>query len=141
MTPTARHDPTGQPPVPIPANEVVDLNNVKVVGNGVQWTLREPRDLNVNLVSLDPRSSVGEHNNVDVDVLLVVLSGSGELMIGAQVIDLKAHVAAHVPKTTRRSVRAGEDGVVYLTVHRRRSPLGVTRRDSDPTAPVQSPPG
>ena len=95
-------------------------------GDGVHWTLETPGDLNVNLVHLDAGHAVGEHANDEVDVLIVVLAGRGRLTVDGDGTDLRPHVVASVPRTSRRSLRASDDEALdYLTVHRRRGPLGI----------------
>lgn len=101
-------------------------------GDGVHWTLEMPSDLNVNLVHLDAAHVVGEHANDEVDVVIVVLGGRGRLTIDGHGIDLAAHVVANVPRMSPRSVRAADDeGLDYLSIHRRRSPLGIRGARSD----------
>ena len=103
-------------------------------GDGVHWTLEMPSDLNVNLVHLDAAHVVGEHANDEVDVVIVVLGGRGRLTIDGHGIDLAAHVVANVPRMSRRRVRAADDERLdYLSIHRRRSPLGIRRARSDVT--------
>lgn len=97
-------------------------------GDGVHWTLEPDGDLNANLVRLDPGRSIDEHGNDEVDVLLVVLAGTGHLLVGTQTVALAAHVLTLVPKGERRSIHAGADGLSYLTVHRRRGGLAITPR-------------
>jgi len=94
-------------------------------GDGVHWTLEGPGELNVNLVHLDAGHAMGEHVNEAVDVVLVVLAGTGRLTIDGRSTALAPHVVAHVPRTSLRSVRAGEEGLDYLSIHRRRGPLDV----------------
>lgn len=96
-----------------------------LTGDGVHWTLDGDGDLNVNLVHLDAGHEVGDHVNDAVDVLLVGLDGTGEVEAGGRHHDLAPGVALHVPKGSRRLVRAGGLGFTYLTVHRRRSGLGI----------------
>jgi quercetin dioxygenase-like cupin family protein len=101
-------------------------------GDGVHWTLDTSGDLNVNLVHLDAAHAVGEHANDEVDLVIVVLGGSGRLTIDGHGTDLAVHVVAHVPKTSRRSVRAADDASLdYLSIHRRRGPLGIRGSRSD----------
>jgi mannose-6-phosphate isomerase-like protein (cupin superfamily) len=101
-------------------------------GDGVHWTLETPGDLNVNLVHLDAGHVVGEHANDEVDVVIIVLAGRGRLTIDGHGTDLTAHVVANVPRMSRRSVRAANDeGLDYLSIHRRRGPLGIRRARSD----------
>lgn len=94
-------------------------------GDGVQWALDSSADLHANLVRLGPGGSIGGHVNQEVDVLIVVISGSGTLRIDGSDAALAADVVAHVPKDTRRAVTAGAEGVAYLTVHRRRGGIGL----------------
>jgi mannose-6-phosphate isomerase-like protein (cupin superfamily) len=97
-------------------------------GDGVHWTLEGEGDLNVNLVHLEPGSSIGTHCNHDVDVVLIVVEGSGKVRCDGLDQALADKVLAVIPKGVERSIRAGPDGLSYLTVHRRRDSLGITRR-------------
>jgi quercetin dioxygenase-like cupin family protein len=95
------------------------------VGDGVHWALEPAGDLNVNLVHLDAGRIVGEHTNDEVDVVIVVMAGRGWLTVDGQNADLKTHVVVNVPRMSRRGVRAADEGLDYLSIHRRRSPLGI----------------
>ena len=107
---------------------VVDLSDVLVeTGDGVHWTLEHGRDLNINLVRLDPGRSVDDHVNRDVDVAVIVLAGRGTIHIGGAPSPLRPHVVAHIPQGAVRRIDAGPDGLGYLTVHRRRT-LGVATK-------------
>jgi len=98
-------------------------------GDGVRWTLEDPDDLNANLVHLGPGSGIGEHVNDQVDVLVVVLGGSGTATVDEDgPVGLAAQTVALLPKGSRRRIDAGPDGMRYLTVHRRRGPLGIRGR-------------
>jgi mannose-6-phosphate isomerase-like protein (cupin superfamily) len=109
-------------------------------GDGVHWALEEPGDLNVNLVHLDAGHAVGEHANDEVDVVIVVLAGRGRLTIDDHGADLTPHVVARVPRTSRRSVQAaGDEGLDYLSIHRRRGLLGIRHARSGP-AEITAPP-
>jgi quercetin dioxygenase-like cupin family protein len=99
----------------------------------VHWTLPEPSDLNANLVHLAAGSSMSEHVNTEVDVLLVVLSGAGTLRVDGRDAPLEAVAVAHVAKGSSRAVFAGDGGLSYLTVHRRRGHLQVKARNARPT--------
>ena len=95
-------------------------------GDGVHWTLDAPGELNVNLVHLGPGHGIDEHVNDTVDVVIVVLAGSGQVTIDGRSSALTAHVVVQVPRSSRRSVRAGDDeGLDYLSIHRRRGPLAI----------------
>src|SRR5690606_24180363 len=63
-----------------PSGEVaVDLRRVTDGGPGAVWSLPHGGDLDANLVLLAPHGEVGEHVNRDVDVLLAVQDGTGEV--------------------------------------------------------------
>ena len=97
------------------------------IGNGVHWTLPEPADLNVNLVRLDPGESIAAHVNLELDVLFVVLEGNGWLEIDDREHGLSQHTLANVRAGSTRTVRAADDGLTYVTVHRRRGGLSLGR--------------
>ena len=113
---------------------MTDLSTVlrSAEGDGVHWTLETPGELNVNLVHLDPGHAIGEHVNDEVDVVIVVLAGRGELTVDGHGTELAPHVVASVPKGSRRGVRAAEgEGLDYLSIHRRRGALGITPRPDE----------
>ncbi|APS20001.1 MULTISPECIES: AraC family ligand binding domain-containing protein [Streptomyces] len=94
---------------------------------GALWHLAEPgRELDANLVRLPPGVEVGEHREDVLDVLLVVLEGAGLLRAGdGQALDLTPGTVLWLPRTSRRALAAGPDGLTYLTVHRRRPGLAI----------------
>ncbi|MEE1929624.1 hypothetical protein V1J52_15770 [Streptomyces sp. TRM 70351] len=97
-------------------------------GRGALWRLAEPeRGLDANCVRLAPGAEVAEHVENTVDVLLLVLSGDGHLTGGGGRLALSAHTVAWLPRGARRSLRAGADGLLCLTVHTRRPGLTITR--------------
>lgn len=99
-------------------------------GDGVHWSVDRDVDLNVNLAHLDPGSRVAAHVNDEVDVLLVVPTGSGQILIDGSAHSLAPHVLVVVGRGTRRAMLASSDGLTYLTIHRSRPRLGITRRPS-----------
>jgi quercetin dioxygenase-like cupin family protein len=101
-------------------------------GDGVHWTLPEPSDLNANLVRLAAGSSIPEHVNTEVDVLLVVLAGAGTLRVDGRDAPLGPGTLAHLAKGSARAVFAGGGGLSYVTVHRRRGHLQVKARNTPP---------
>ena len=100
---------------------------------GVVWSLQESGDLNVNLVRFTEGEGVGERVNDEVDVLLVGVSGSGEVRINGRLHHLSSGTLILLPKGARRSTRGISADFVYLTVHRRRGPLkiGILRQDAE----------
>lgn len=108
---------------------VADLGAPLLGSGGAIWSLPHGGDLDANLVHLDPGGEIGAHANNDVDVLVFVRSGSGELMIGGQAHRLGIDHLVLIPKGPQRAIVAGTAGISYLSVHRRRSPLRIGRRD------------
>jgi quercetin dioxygenase-like cupin family protein len=64
------------------------------------------------------------HRNDEVEVLLVVVAGRGELALDGQVHQLAPMVVAHLPKGTVRAIAAVDGPLAYLSVHRHR-PAGL----------------
>lgn len=99
---------------------------------GVIWSLEASEDLNANLVRFGTGKGVGEHVNDEVDVLMVGISGSGNVRVNDEEYALRNGVLVFVPKGARRSTRSATDDFAYLTVHRRRGPLRIgNNRASD----------
>lgn len=106
----------------------VDITQLGGKGRGAIWSLPHDGDLDANVVRLDAGQAIGEHINHEVDVFVVVWDGTGGIRIDDRPVGLRPGVALLVPKGTTRAIRAGADGVTYLTVHRRRGPLAIGRR-------------
>jgi quercetin dioxygenase-like cupin family protein len=103
----------------------VDLASLAAGRNrpGALWRL-DGEDLQANLVWLGRGDRIEPHRNDEVDVLVVVVSGRGELTLDGHVHPLAPMVLAHLPKGTVRAVVAVDGPLAYLTVHRRR-PAGL----------------
>jgi quercetin dioxygenase-like cupin family protein len=86
---------------------------------GALWRL-DGKDLQANLVRLERGDRIQPHRNDEVEVLMVVVSGRGELTLDGQIHQLAPLVLAHLPKGTVRAVAAVEGPLAYLSVHRRR---------------------
>jgi quercetin dioxygenase-like cupin family protein len=101
----------------------VDLAALAAGGDrpGSLWRL-DGDDLQANVVWLGPGDRIEPHRNDEVDVLLVVVSGRGELTLNGQVHPLAPMNLAHLPKGTVRAVVAVDGPLAYLSVHRRRPP-------------------
>ncbi|MFF1910491.1 hypothetical protein ACFVYE_02330 [Streptomyces sp. NPDC058239] len=104
---------------------------------GALWQLAEQgRELDANLVRLPPGAEVGEHQEDVLDVLLVVIAGSGRVVVaGGDALNLTPTSVVWLPRTSRRALAAGPDGLAYVTVHRRRP--GLTVKPS--VAPLAAP--
>lgn len=68
---------------------------------------------------------MGEHAEDDLDVLLLVVEGSGVISLRAGDLALEPHALVWLPRSARRSLSAGPQGLSYLTVHQRRPGLGI----------------
>lgn len=104
---------------------VADLGGTTTDSGGVVWSLPHGGDLDANLVRLRPGGQIAEHLNDEVDVLVFVQSGNGELVIDGEVHPLRGDVLALIPRGARRQMTAGPFGVTYLSIHRHRGPLTV----------------
>lgn len=94
---------------------------------GVIWKLRmRERDLDSNIIALGPCAVIDAHAGPDVDVLIHVLAGSGQLSTELGDVPLRTGSLAWLPRRSRRQFTAGPDGLRYLTVHKRRQALTIT---------------
>jgi mannose-6-phosphate isomerase-like protein (cupin superfamily) len=84
-------------------------------------------DLNATMLVWGPGEGPEEHVNGERDVLYVVVDGTAALTVDGEQHDLRRGDALIVAKGTSRRLVAGEDGVRYLTAHRRRGGLQIRR--------------
>jgi quercetin dioxygenase-like cupin family protein len=99
---------------------------------GVVWRLEETgRQLDANALNLAAGTTIDTHAEPDLDVLLVILAGGGSLATDAGRLDLAPGAMVWLPRGSTRSLAAGNDGLAYLTVHRRRP--GMQIRDGRAT--------
>lgn len=108
---------------------------------GVLWRLAESgRQLDANLVHLTADASVGAHAEPDLDVLLLVVSGTGTLSGTDGVLALTAGALTWLPRGSVRSFAAGPEGLSYLTVHSRRPGMQIRSRPDElpPPPPPRS---
>ena len=82
------------------------------------------QDMNANLAVLDAGDDIPAHRNLEVDVLIVTVSGHATLVVDGTVHTLAADVVAVVPRGCERSISA-KSRLVFYTVHVRR-PGGAT---------------
>lgn len=73
---------------------------------------------------------VDEHVNDSREVLLVGIAGAGTVVVEDIEHDLRAGVVLVVPRGARRTIRAGAEGMTYLTAHQARGLLQLTPRSS-----------
>jgi mannose-6-phosphate isomerase-like protein (cupin superfamily) len=100
----------------------VDL--LRDTGTGPLWGMAST-DLNATLLAWPTGHAVPEHVNGELDVLLVTLAGHVHVVIDGTAHDLATGSAILIPRGTRRAITAGDGGVRYLSVHRRRGPLQI----------------
>ena len=99
----------------------VDLASLAASGGhpGARWRL-DGEDLQANLVWLDRGDRIEPHRNDELEVLVVVVSGRGELTLDGQVHPLAPLIVAQLPKGLVRAIKAVDGPLAYLSVHRRR---------------------
>lgn len=91
---------------------------------GAVWKLAmRQRDLDSNVIRLPPGQGIDSHLGPDLDVLLLVLDGTGWLGTERGSVDLRPGLLAWLPRRSRRQISAGPQGLTYLTVHGRRQAL------------------
>lgn len=94
---------------------------------GAIWRLQPPdRELDANVIWLPPGAGIGRHDGPDLDVLLHVVRGSGQLVTEGSVLELRPGSLVWLPRRSRREFTAGPGGLAYLTVHQRRQPSALT---------------
>lgn len=97
---------------------------------GVLWRLTESgRQLDANLVRLAANEHVPRHAEPELDVLLVVVAGTGTLAAdGNGRLPLTPGTTVWMPRGCARSLSAGIAGLSYLTVHVRRPGMRIGPR-------------
>lgn len=99
---------------------VVDL--LGPTGTGPLWGMASP-ELNATLLAWPPGHEVVEDAASVLDVLVIVLEGGGTAKVDDREHELLPGSALLVERGRRRAIRAGGEGLRYLSVHRRRGPL------------------
>jgi len=91
---------------------------------GAVWSIKvADRELDSNIVVIPAGQAIEPHNGADLDVLVNVLSGSGTLVTERGETPISAGVVLFLPRRSLRGFRAGDDGLRYLTVHKKREGL------------------
>lgn len=89
--------------------------------SGAVWKLQmSRRHLDSNIIHLQPGSRIGGHAGPDLDVLLHILHGDGQLTTEVSSLTLRPGTLLWLPRLSRREIVAGEGGLTYFTVHPRR---------------------
>ncbi len=96
---------------------------------GAVWrATAEPRELDANIIHLPAGDRLAAPTGADLDVLLVVLEGDGQLETADGPVAIRANSLVWVPRGTPRRVTAGPEGLSYFSVHRKRPPMTIGRR-------------
>jgi len=93
-------------------------------GIGPVWGMASD-DLNATLLVWPAGHELEEHANSERDVLLVVLAGDVVAAVDGHEHALAAGNAFLIEKGRSRALRAGANGVRYLSVHIRRTGLQI----------------
>lgn len=101
---------------------VVDL--LAPAGTGPLWGMASV-DLNATLLAWPPGHQVGGHVGSEVDVLIIVVEGAGAATVDDHPHVLAPGTALLIRKGSSRAIRAGAEGLRYLSVHKRRAPLQI----------------
>ncbi len=134
-------NPTDEAPVPRILFDVGTLEALGPASTGAVWRLSESgRQIDANVVRIPPGQRVETHAEPDLDVLLLVVAGDGTLITPEGPSSLGEGNLAWLPRGSTRGLEAGERGMAYLTVHRRRpgmriQPAGRPDRGSDGSRP------
>lgn len=103
--------------------------------SGALWRLEGiDRQLDANLVRHLPGTGGAAYTEDEVDVMLVVVAGGGTLTLDGTRSQLTPGFLGLLPRGTSRALLAGPDGLIVLTVHRRRRGMRIGR-----TAPLAAP--
>ena len=103
------------------ARVVADATGVLTAAPGIVWRHDAPgRQLDANLVHLAAGREVAVHAEADLDVLLVVVAGAGTLRGDGPDAPLTTGSVVWLPHGARRGLAASDDGLAYVTTHRRR---------------------
>jgi quercetin dioxygenase-like cupin family protein len=106
--------------------ELVDDSHVPT---GARWALAEPgRQLDANLIHLPAGQRVDTHTEPDLDVILIVIAGGGSVGTPDGKQALAGGNVVWLPHGSTRNITAGDNGLSYLTIHRRRPGLQIRKR-------------
>jgi uncharacterized protein (DUF2249 family) len=100
---------------------------------GAVWRLdMAQRQLDANVIRLRPETQIEGHLGPELDVLLHVLGGSGQIITVAGPVPVEVGALVWLPRRSQRAILAGPEGLTYLSVHGRRTTLSITT----PTLPT-----
>lgn len=85
-------------------------------------------DLHMNVLVLRAGEQIDKHINQVLDVIVTCLRGSGTITINQDQVDVNPGSIVLIPQGAERIIQAGDDGIVYTTVHRKRGGLMPTMK-------------
>ncbi|MFD5481476.1 hypothetical protein [Streptomyces hawaiiensis] len=116
-------------PVPRILGNAGSLAATDPASTGALWRPAEPgRQLDANLIHIPPQGSIDARAAPDLDVLLLVVAGDGTLGSAAGPHRVESGSLVWLPHGSVRSVTAGENGLSYMTVPRRRPGMQIKGR-------------
>lgn len=93
---------------------------------GSVWRLDPAeRGLDANVIVLPAGDEIRSHTGPELDVLIVVLAGSGILETEADAVALEPGGIIWLPARSQRRFVAGDEGLRYFSVHGRKPGLGI----------------
>jgi quercetin dioxygenase-like cupin family protein len=102
---------------------------------GAVWRLEpDPRHLDANVIHLPPGDRIDVPEGPGLDVLAIVVAGSGSVDLAGDRIVLDVGAMVWLPRHAGRSIVAGPDGLTYFSVHTRRPPMTIGRPAPGTTA-------
>ena len=112
--------------VPRPLCDTTAVLDGAADATGAVWKLEiADRHLDANVVRLQPGGRIDSHRGPDLDVMMHVLSGDGQVETETGTVPLSAGQLVWLPRRSRRSITAGPAGLAYLSVHPRRPGLAI----------------
>ncbi|MGW6294091.1 AraC family ligand binding domain-containing protein [Streptomyces sp. NPDC055058] len=124
-------------PLPRILSDTAALAALDDAPGGALWRLAEPgRQLDANVVRIPPGRRVDTHREPELDVLLLVLDGSGTLTAPDGTHVLTRGTLTWLPHGSTRALAADDAGLTYLTVHRRRPGMRIRRPGPDSPGPA-----
>ena len=120
-------------PLPRILVDTGDLAESSLDATGAAWKLDvRRRDLDANLIALQPHATIGTHLGPELDVLIHVVAGTGQLATETALLELEPGALVWLPRRSQRAFSAGPQGLRYLTVHQRRQALVLNARAAAP---------
>jgi uncharacterized protein (DUF2249 family) len=117
---------TTELPTVLVNTQVLTASDEQTDAGGAIWKLeRSERHLDANVIRLRPGATIELHAGPDLDVLMHVIAGTGQLTHEVASLQLSAGELLWLPRRSQRSIEAGPDGLSYLTVHPRRPGLSI----------------